>query len=173
MVRLNRVKRRRWATVTDDRAGPVAAAVAEPMPKHPHAGDFIGPCLRGDCSQITSDPSAFGEQLRVCGQRDPQAGPYEIGLETRRKCRLGRDSGEVGLPIDFRDVGEKRRLDVRLGRGAVSPERVNAASAPVIVMLVRDETGECQAGPLAGDKSSGAVANTCRFEAGRKTPMLF
>jgi hypothetical protein len=34
MARLDRVKRRRRATVTNDRSGAVAATIAEPMPKH-------------------------------------------------------------------------------------------------------------------------------------------
>ena len=53
VVRLNLVERRRRATVADDRARAVAAAVAEPMPKHLLAGDFVAPHFRADILDIT------------------------------------------------------------------------------------------------------------------------
>ncbi len=48
------------------------------------------------------------------------------------------------LPIDFRKVSQKCRLDIGLRGCAVEPERIRAPSAAVVVMLVRDETGKCE-----------------------------
>ena len=79
----------------------------------------------------------FSEQFCVRRQRNMQAGTHEIGLEASRERRMRHHGGDVGhhilgldrLPVNLREMREQRRLDVRLRRRAVAPERINAPTA--------------------------------------------